>query len=141
LLPKAAIAHLPTLIALNVGDGMAVIRSLEHETGVLFDEAGVYNKLIELLAVEKRAKQLVDDYIDYQTWKQCGMGLCRETQEFLQCFAWLADLLHFQLRHERLYQQGHLPYAVDHMRASSLVLRRTDSIYDLIQRELASPST
>lgn len=133
---SSSASALPILIALNVGDEVAVLRSLEEECGLLYNEAGIFHKLIELLAEEHRAEQRVADYIDFQTYRQCGFGLCYEGREYLKCFSWLAQLLLYQLRRERLYQQGKLVYGVDHMRSTSLILRRLDSVYDLIRQEL-----
>lgn len=130
---------LPILLALNVGDEVAALRALEEECGLIYDEVGIFRKLFKLMADERTAEQKVLDYIDFQTYRQCGFALCYEGREYLRCFAWLAQLLMYQLRRERLYQQGQLVYVMDHMRSSSLILRRMDSVYDLIRQELTSP--
>jgi len=127
------------LVSLSVGESLQVLKELELETGLLYDERGMFSTIISLIEEESSAEVKVRQWVERQLDMNCGYGRCYETQEMLKCFSWLSELLLWQLRRDHLYEHGMLPYALDHMRSSVLVLRRLDSIYDIIKREFSSP--
>lgn len=132
------IAELPTVLILGVAPEMGLLRDLEEDCGLAYDDEGVFRKLIELLAIEDQAMRRVQDWLDFKTYRGYGFGQCYESGEFIKCFRYLALCLWTRLRRERLYCHGLLPYEADHMRSSRLILRRLDSIYDIIRQELSA---
>jgi hypothetical protein len=130
-------SHLPVIIALDVRDEVSTIRSLEKECGLSFSEAGIFRMVMELLCEQNQAMSRLSRYLDYLELRNCGFGMCYENREFIKTFEAVAQLLWIRLQRERLYTgDGQLIYSVDHMRSPHLVLRRLDSVYELLRKEL-----
>lgn len=133
------VIHLPAIIVLNVSYGDHVIKQLEEECGLVYDESGIFRKILELISDEATAPRRIRDYLHYQTYKNGGYGVCFEQRQFLKCFNLLARMLMWQINLQGLYQQNRLPYTFDHLRNTNLVLRHLDSFYDQLRQDTANP--
>lgn len=126
---------LPAVLALNVLREATLLQMLEEECGLTYDSAGMFAKLVELLADEHQAMNRVSGYVHYHTYGRLGLGACQDTIEYLKVFSWMAQLLYQQFKREGIYRGGVLSYNLDHMRGTSMILRRSDLIYELIRHE------
>lgn len=132
------LSGLPAVAALNVVQEVAFLHSFEKETGLGYDEPAMFRKLIELLRDENHAMERLSRYVEIKShggppaWR----GATAEQLEYLQMFSWLGLMVYQKLKREGFYRNGQLGYAVDHMRSTLLILRRLDTIYDLIRAEL-----
>ncbi len=149
---------LPVLVAINVGEAQLVIERMQEESGLTFDETGIYDKLLGLLRCEAQAQQQLREYLqglNYsgQEYAQPrmrhqelrmpdleGFERCHEMQVFMASFEALGRLMLHKLRSSSLYVHGQLHYQLDHMRSNNMVLRRRDTIHDLIRQELQERS-
>lgn len=147
-LPSSGIAHLPSnqlvihspaIIVLNVSESTYAIKKMEEECGLVYDEAGIFHKILELISDETSASRRVRDYLHYQTYKNGGYGMCFEQREFLKCFHLLSRMVMWQIKLQGLYRHNRLPYMFDHLRSTNLVLRHLDSFYDQLRQDTANP--
>lgn len=143
--------YLPELVALNVGEGIVILDNLTDECGVLFDEQAIFGQALEIVAHEAYFDEELQLYklshrshavsdqprLLYSSNDIGGLERCAEVQAYLRSFEKLTQLLLWQLKNAKLYRDGQLLYALDHMRSNKMVLRRTDLIHDLIRAEVA----
>lgn len=126
----------PLLIAMSVDDAIHAIRQLEEECGLIYDEAGIFSKLMEFVKHENQAIGRMEDYVDYQTYRNGIDSVCWEQKEYLKCLAWLTWLMLHQLKALHLYRQGSLPYVLEALKGTRLTLRRRDSFETQVNDEL-----
>lgn len=135
-LRKLLVSNLPLVLCIDVREDLRVLARLEESTGVLHDEAKIYQNLLSVISSENGSQQRLQKYIDQLQSQDQTLMYCQEGQRYIECLRLMAILLMQKIQRHRAYIDGCLPYGLDHMRLGTLVLRRKEHMRQLILEEV-----